>query len=150
MKFKLLVKLVEKLLGMSSNSDEPRADMYLPDFLLAFAIVLLAGGTACVLFAIFSFALWAVVGAVLGLGLGIVALLCWKNQTIRMISGTHFEYTTFLGNTYTFAFSEIKSLRKNQDSLTLFVADKKVHIESMAIISERLAAAINKELQKLG
>ena len=39
-----------------------------------------------------------------------------------------------------------KVLIKNQDSLTLLVAGKKVHIESMAILSERLAERINKAL----
>jgi len=50
------------------------------------------------------------------------------------------------GNTRTYAFSDIQGLRRNQDSLTLFVAGEKIHIESMAIISDRLASAINRAL----
>ena len=50
------------------------------------------------------------------------------------------------GNTRTYAFSDIQGLRRNQDSLTLFVAGEKVHIESMAIISDRLILAINRAL----
>ena len=38
MKLKILVKAIEKLLGIASNDGEPRADMYLPDRLLAMSI----------------------------------------------------------------------------------------------------------------
>ncbi len=147
MKIKLLVKLVEKLLGMADTGDEPRADMYLPDMLLAMALVMLAGGTACGVYCIVQFALWAVVCAAVFLVLGVAAVMCWRNQTIRMISSSQFVYTTFLGNSYTMAFADITGLRQNSDSMTLYVRDKKIHIEAMAIISPRLAEAINSRLQ---
>ena len=149
MKLKILVKIVEKLLGMADSGEEPRADMFLPDKLLAMALVFLAGGTACALFAIFKFATWAIVCAFLGIVLGIFALLCWKNQAIHMISNEQFTYTTMFGKTRTYSFSDIQGLRRNQDSLTLFVAGEKVHIETMAILSERLVENINKALEKL-
>ena len=147
MKLKILVKLIEKLLGITLDDDTPRADMYLPDRLLAMALFFLAGGIACALFAIFRFAIWAAICAVLGIVLGIFALLCWKNQTIRVISDEQFTYTTMFGNCRTYAFSDIRGLRRNSDSLTLFVANQKVHIESMAILSERLVDLINKSLE---
>ncbi len=146
MKLKIIVKIVEKLLGMTNNDNEPRADMFLPDRLLAFALVLFAGGITCTLFAIFNFALWAVICAIITIVLGVFAVLCWRNQSIHIISSEQFTYTTMFGNTYTYSFSEIQELRRNQDSLTLFVADKKVHIESMAIISDRLIERINTAL----
>lgn len=146
MKLKILVKLVEKFLGATYSEDQPRADMYLPERLLAMALVFLAGGTVFGVLFLLTKTLWMVLAAVGGLAFGIVALLCWKNQSIRMISDEEFEYTTFLGNTYRYAFKDIIGLRKNQDSLTLFVGEKKVHIESMAIITERLAQRINQEL----
>lgn len=146
MKLKLLVKLIEKLLGMTDHGDEDRADMYLPDKLLALAMVLLAGGIACGIYAAVRWEIWAVIVAPIGILLGISALLCWKNQAIRMVSDEEFTYTTMFGKTYTYAFSDIQGLRGNSDSLTLFVAGKKVHIESMAIISQRLADRINREL----
>ncbi|MBQ5712079.1 MAG: hypothetical protein IIV61_05660 [Oscillospiraceae bacterium] len=65
-----------------------------------------------------------------------------------MISEDRFTYTTMFGNTHTYSFSDIQGLRKNQDSMTLFVAGHKVHIESMAILSERLVTLINRELEK--
>ena len=146
MKLRILVKIVEKLLGITVSDGEPRADMFLPERGLAIGVVLLAGGIACALYAVFAFAIWAVLGAALGIVLGVFALLCWRNQTIRVISDEEFTYTTMFGNTYTYAFSDIQGLRKNQDSMTLFVANKKVHIESMAILSDRLVERINKSL----
>lgn len=148
MRFRFLVSLVEKLFGATVSDDQPRADMYLPEKLLAFAIVLLAAGSGLGIAYCFRKELWMILCAVGGIVLGVLALLCWKNQTIRVISDTHFEYTTFLGNTYTYAFRDITGLRRNQDSMTLFVGESKVHIESMAIISSRLADAINQALQQ--
>jgi len=147
MKLKILVKNIEKLFGICDKGDEPRADMFLPDRLLAMSVVFLAGGIVCAVYAVFSFAIWAVVCAVLGIVLGVFAVLCWKNQSIRIISNEQFTYTTMFGNTYTYSFSDIQGIRRNQDSMTLFVADKKVHIESMAVISDRLIERINKALK---
>lgn len=146
MKLKILVKIIEKLFGMMPEDDQPRADMFLPDRLLAMAIVFLAGGAVCTIIAVFKFAIWAIICAVLGIVLGVFAVLCWKNQSIHIISNDQFTYTTMFGNTYTYSFSDIQGLRRNQDSMTLFVANKKVHIESMAIISDKLIERINKAL----
>ena len=149
MKLKLLVKFVEKILGMSDIGDAPRADMYLPERLLAMALVFLAGGTVCAVLAFFTHVTWTIVCAVLGIGLGIVELLCWKNQAIHVLSDEQFTYTTMFGNTYTYSFADIQGLRKNKDSMTLFVAGKKVHMESMAVLSERLVNNINQALRSL-
>lgn len=122
--------------------------MYLPDKLLAMGLVFLAIGIACAIFSIFAFAAWAAVIAVLGILLGIAALLCWRNQMIHVISDYEFTYTTMFGRKKTYSFSQIQGLRQNQDSLTLFVADEKVHMESMAIISDRLVEKIDRALQQ--
>lgn len=148
MKLKLLVKAIEKLLGITNHDDQPRADMYLPDKLLALAIVLLAGGIAFVIFALVRLALWAVAVAVGCLVLGVAALLCWRNQTIRVLSDEEFTYTTMFGNTRTYRFSDIEYVRANSDSLTIFVAGKKVHVESMAVLSQRLVDRINAILKQ--
>lgn len=149
MKLKILVKVIEKLLGMTNSGDGPRADMYLPDRLLAMAMIFIAGGITLVLFAIFKFAVWAVISAPIAIVLGIFALLCWRNQTICVISDTQFTYTTMFGTTHTYSFSDIQGLHKNQDSMTLLVAGEKVHIESMAILSQRLVEQINASLENL-
>lgn len=148
MKLKILVKVVEKILGVTYSSDTPRADMYLPERLLAMALVMLAGGTVCTVIAVLGHATWAIVGAVVGIVFGIAALLCWKNQTIHVISETQFTYTTMFGNTRTYSFAEIQGLRRNQDSYTLLVAGEKLHIESMAVLSDRLVNRINQVLEQ--
>ncbi len=146
MRGKFLVKLATMLLGTIYKEDEPRADMYLPLKLLAMGFVIILGaivlGTVCV----FSFQIWALVAAVVCLLIGILAIVCWKNQTIHIISNDKFEYTTFLGNKHTYYFKDITDLRQNQDSITMFIGNKKVHIESMAIMSDRLVQLINSAL----
>ena len=85
----------------------------------------------------------------MGTVMGIFALLCWRNQTIHVISDEEFTYTTMFGNTKTYAFSDIQGLRRNQDSMTLFVKNEKVHIESMAVMTKRLVDLINQALKNL-
>ena len=42
MKLKILLKIVEKIFGVTIDDDRPRADMYLPVRLLAMSLILLA------------------------------------------------------------------------------------------------------------
>lgn len=149
MKLKILVKIIEKILGVTYSSDVPRADMYLPERALAMCLVYLAIGTACGIWAAITLATWAIVVAVLFLGLGVALLLCWKNQTIRVLNDDEFAYTTMFGKTHTYRFADIQGLRRNKDSMTMFVAGKKVHMESMAVLSDRLVDLINRELKRI-
>ena len=149
MKFRLLVKLGELILKRDIPEDAPRADMYLPIWMLSFAVVLIVVGIAVGIYTIFKFSVVALVVAIVAVVLGIGALLCWKNQNIVILSGDLFEYTTFLGKKTTYRFSEIKGIRKNKDSYTLFVGNGKVHIESCAILSEELAKRINEQLNRI-
>ena len=146
MKLRILVKLVEKILGMTASDGKPRADMYLPERALAMALVFLAGGTACGIYAGITHAVPAIVFAALGLGLGVALLLCWKNHTIRIISEEQFVYKTMFGREHTYNFADIQGLRPNKDSVTLFVAGEKVHMESMAVLSKELVRKLNMAL----
>ena len=148
MKLRIVVKIIEMLFGVIHNGDEPRADMFLPDRLLAISIIFVVGGLVSLILAITNALTW-LIGVIICFAFGIAALLCWKNQTIHIISEEQFTYTTMFGKTRTYSFSDIQGLRRNQDSLTLFVADEKVHIESMAIISDRLVERINEALEKV-
>jgi hypothetical protein len=148
MKLKILVKIIEKLFGIVNNGDEPRADMFLPDRLLAMSVIFVVGGLVSLILAITSSLTW-LIGVIICFAFGIAALLCWKNQSIHIISDEQFTYTTMFGKVRTYSFSDIQGLRRNQDSLTLFVANEKVHIESMAIISERLVERINNALEEM-
>ena len=124
-----------KIFDPKDLAKKPRADMFLPlwvnllgIFLDACALVLLAAtvitGNYLLLTAVAFFAV-----------LGILAYLCWRNQTVRMLDSSRFEYTSFLGKKTVYRFSDIKELKVNSDSLTLLVGDGKVHIESCVNIS---------------
>lgn len=149
MKFRLLVKLGEIILGHACPDNEPRADMFMPIKLLAFSVLLLMGGIAACVYAAINFSWGAVVVAVLAFILGCAAVLCWKNQTIRVLSDEEFEYSTFLGRKTVYRFSDIKFIKRNNDSMTMYVGNGKVHIESMAILTDRLVACINQQLSNL-
>lgn len=128
--------------------DKLRADMFLPVWLLGLGIlfVMFGGIFGIVMIALgCAFPLIILFAALIALGIG--AILCWKNQTIRMLPNDSFEYSTFLGNKRVYRFSEILGFRENSDSFTLYVGDGKVHIESCAIMSARLEDRINKQLE---
>lgn len=131
-------------------STAPRADMFLPDWLMEFGIFLDIAAAVCFVIAFVTQVWEFIIGfPILGV-LGIAAWLCWKNQSIKIIDENRFEYTTFLGKKTIYYFTEIKQLRKNQDSLTLFVGNGKVHIESIANISQKLVDKIADALEKNG
>ena len=137
-----------KIFNPKECKTTPRADMFLPDFLKYFGFFLDATAVAF-LVATFITQIWGLfIGVLLCGGLGIAAWLCWKNQTIKIISEDQFEYTTFLGKTTVYNFSDIKALRVNQDSMTLILTNGKVHIESMVYMSQDLADKIDQSIEK--
>ena len=75
--------------------------------------------------------------------------MCWKNQTVRMISDESFVYSTLLGKKTVCRFDDIKGLKKNMYSTVLFAAEKKIYIDSSAIVTDRFAERINKKLKEL-
>ena len=127
---------------------KPRADMFLPNWLNGFGFFLDTIALACLVAAFITKTWGLIIGFVIAGALGIAAYLCWKNQMINIIDDDTFEYTTFLGKKIKYSFSDIKELRVNQDSLTLFVGDGKVHIESSVIISSELMDKIDEALEK--
>lgn len=136
--------------GTTLVDDEPRADMFLPAWLLVMGLLLsVFGAIAGIVFAVLQISTLVIVLSAVMVLLGVAALLCWKNQTIRMLSNDTFEHSTLWGNKTVYRFSDIKGLKKSTDSMTLFVADGKVHIESIAIVTDRLSDRINKQLEAL-
>ena len=146
---KLLVFIASRILGRDFSREDPRADMYLPLWILTFGLVLIAGAVVLGVYTALHFSVQTLAVVSICLILGIGAVLCWKNQTIRMLPNDSFEYTTFLGRKTVYRFGDIRGLRKNQDSMTLLVGSGKVHMESCAVISERLADRINRQLAEI-
>lgn len=149
MKMRFLKFFIEKLFKVYKGDDVERADMYLPIYIAVLGFLMISGGL--ILFGytfIEKYATTAYFGAIL-IVLGTLAIMCWKNQTAEMLNDEEFVYTTFLGNSYTLRFDDILALRANHDSMTLILKDRKVHIESSAIISDRFAQAINKKIERL-
>ena len=136
--------------GTTLVDDHPRADMFLPAWMFAmgllFTIFGVIMGTVLILLPIPP--VYILLAAVLLL-FGIAALMCWKNQTIHMLSDDSFEYSTFLGKKTVYRFDEITGMKQGSDYTTLFIGEGKVHIESIAIVSQRLTQRINKQLEKL-
>lgn len=148
MKLRLIVHALEKLLCAVRPEDENPADMFLPEKLLSMALVFLAASVISAVTAVLKgHALGWYIGAGVLLTLCISAFLCWRNQKICMLSDEEFTYTTMLGKTTTYRFDEIVALKKNKDSFTLMMKNGKVHIESMAILSDRLVRRIDEEFK---
>lgn len=134
------------------NTDEYTydKDAYLPTWLCVFGAGLLV--VAQILFILTMTTdnyVFGVVGVPF-LGVGIAALLCWKNQWIVMLSDEEFLYSTMFGRKKKYRFSEIEDLKIHNDSKTLVLKNGKVHIENSAMVSGRFANAINmnRTLQK--
>ena len=136
--------------GQDEHS-QPRADMFLPVWLLILGILLAIVSAALIGVGLFFLFIWGAdpqstllpwFGAAACVILAVFAVLCWRNQKIHMIDNDSFEYITFSGKKHVFLFDDITRIRQNTDSLTIFVGKHKVHVEFIAIFTERLAKRI--------
>ena len=131
-------EIVMKIFDSKNCNFNPRADMFLPDWINTLGVVLDAAASVALGVSV-TIGVYSIIIFSLLLGsLGIAAYLCWKNQKINIIDENTFEYTTFLGKKTVYKFSDIRELRVNTDSCTLFVGEGKVHIESCARMSIEL------------
>lgn len=121
-------------------------DMYLPSWVCGLGIFLLVAAAA-LLVCTFTVASYCAVGAAVCLILGVLAIMCQKNQWVRMETNDIFTYSTMFGNQKQYRFSDICELKKNNDSMTLILRNGKVHIETCAVLSERFASAIGNALK---
>ncbi|MDO4648157.1 MAG: hypothetical protein Q4B26_05855 [Eubacteriales bacterium] len=140
MKFKLLVKAVEMLLG-DVYSDEKRAntwDMYQTMKVLSLGLILTLGGAGFTIYGVLGQKVKMVVIAIVCLFLGIWAIVSWKNETIKILSEETFEYTNLFGKTKMYRFADITGLKEHRDSVDVMLGQEKVHIDSNAVMSEKL------------
>lgn len=149
MNLKFLAKIIEFIIGKQTNDDRPRPDMYFPEKLLAFGVAGILASLVSGAVYIFQREIMLLVMTVIFLPIGILAIICWRNQSITITSDNTFEYKTFLGNIHEYHFSDITDLKINSDSYTLFIGKNKVHIEAMAILSDRLSRKIDDALDRI-
>ena len=144
--FRAIAAVFTKFLGVDEEAQ--KADMHLSTRSLGLGLASLLA--VFVLIARYiSTAEWLyLVLATAFLFIFIGILLCYRNQRIYIISDEEFVYTTMFGRRKNYRFDQIIALRRNRDSLTLFVGDGKVHIESSAIMSDRLKALIIQQFNK--
>lgn len=131
---------------MKNSKNE--ADLHLPTAVLILGIFLSIVAAALLICAAVFMNIWLAVASVPVILLSVAAFLCWNNQKIFIVDDDTFEYYTMFGNKKVFRFSEITGIKQNPDSLTLMLGENKVHIESMAVMSDRLVELINIELAK--
>lgn len=143
---RLIAGLITRMLGVDEEAE--RADMHLSNHALGLAGAALLAVFILVARYIYTKEWFYLVlgGAFLLCCIGI--LLCYRNQRIYLLSDEEFQYSTFLGNKKIYRFDEITALRKNRDSLTLFLGKSKVHIESSAVMSDKLRALIIEQFKK--
>lgn len=122
-------------------------DVYLPVWVCWLGIAFLAAALVCFALA-FAISVNWLLGFAFCLGLGIAAILCWKNQWVVMTDDHTFIYSTMFGRKTQHHMLELREYKQNSDSLTLILENGKVHIESCAIVSERFANAVDAVLEK--
>lgn len=146
--FNVAYKAILSLLKKTANLEKQKTDMFLPLWLFIVGLVCVIGSLFGIAYNIFCvFYVEILVFCILFLVLGMGAILCWANQKINILDESTFEYVTFLGNKKVYRFSDIKGIKTNNDSQTLFVGNDKIHIESCAIISQRLINKFNEALE---
>ena len=143
---RLIAGLITRLLGVDEEAE--RADMHLSNHALG-----LAGAALLAVFILVARYIYTKEWFYLVLGVAFLLccigiLLCYRNQRIYVLSDEEFQYSTFFGNKKIYRFDEITALRKNRDSLTLFLGKSKVHIESSAVMSDKLRALIIEQFKK--
>ncbi|MBE7006628.1 MAG: hypothetical protein E7424_05710 [Ruminococcaceae bacterium] len=124
-------------------------DMYLPFWVCGAGIFFLAVCPVYLYWFLIETSAWQwLLGFVLFFVLGVSAVLCWRNQSARMISDSAFIYQTMFGRKHEYRFSDIRDLKHGRGSMTLILEHGKVYIDSCAIKSTRFINAINAALKK--
>ena len=143
---RFIAEIFSRLLGIDEEAE--KADMHLPTRMLGLGLSALVAFFVLIARYITTDEWFYIVLGIFFLFIFIGILLCYKNQRIYIISDEEFVYSTMFGKKKTYRFDQIIALRKNHDSLTLFVGGGKVHIESSAVMSDRLKKLIIQEFEK--
>jgi hypothetical protein len=146
MKKDFFEKIIDKLLRISET--DRKADMQAPRKVAVFGIAMVLSGIFLAVIAILSLTWSMLFFAFFSFVSAAVAFLSYKFCRIFVLSDTEFQYTTFLGKKKIYKFEHIRWVKSNYDSRVIVLVDGKIHIESNAILSERLKVLFNKELER--
>ena len=124
-----------------------KKDVYLPIAPLVLAIFLFACTAGCIV-GCFLVSCYFLIPAVITLAVGLAAFLSWRNQWIVIENNDEFTYSTMFGTKHRYKFSDIREIKQNTDSQTLILKNGKVHIETMAIVSDRFYEMISEHLNE--
>lgn len=144
----VIISLVFFCMKFSATKISRKNVIYLPKFLFYFGCFLhLVGGALSVDSLYKMNGIIFIFGVFISL-VGIAAMLCQINQKTTMTSNNTFEYTTFLGNTREYRFSDVVGIQLHRDSLTILMNSGKIHVESMAVVDEKFADKLDEILEK--
>ena len=134
--------------GTTLVDDKPRADMFMPAWLLTVGLLFASIGVLIGFVMIYFSPAFVAAGAVLAL-IGGVLLLWWKNQMIHMLPDDTFRYRTMFGKKTVYRFSEIRGIKRGNGYVVLLMGEGKVYVDSSAIVSDRLAERIDQRLNEI-
>lgn len=128
--------------------DEPRADMVLPLWVLAFGLFSLVCGIASAVYAAATAETAMAVFALIFFIAAVLLTLAWRNQTARMLSDDEFEVTSIFGIKRRYSFSEISQLKRypKPDTYALLIGKERFYIRPIFLFTERFIDRINRSL----
>lgn len=122
-------------------------DMQLPFWVGVMGAILMVAGFGSIFAGFVTSPGWYA-AALLLVPLGFGAILCWQNQWVELGENGEMTYSTFLGRQKHYHVNQIRGIRVNPDSMTLLLEDGKIHIESVAILSDRFEVVLKRTLDR--
>lgn len=127
-------------------------DVYLPFFVCTFGLCLIAAGVYLIIApeSEASRTLGYKYAIAISFILGLLAVVWWKNQWIKVINDREFIYSSLFGIRRIYRFDDIIKLKsvssgKGYPYMTIILNNGRVHIEGFAMVSDRFAEAVNKK-----
>ena len=141
-----------KIIYSGKRAAPPRADMFLPKWILASAILLCMISVLNLVLVLLMEDWDLFYNVMTDIPIGIILFLCWRNQTIKILDEDTFRYTTFWGKKYIYHFSRIKCIRVGLTGIALVTPKGKpnVPIEGAARVTRPLAEKLNMQLEAQG
>lgn len=119
-------------------------DMYIPQWVRNVGIGFLVMMVVTIILTIVNSEyrlVWAILDFCL-LASGVAVIMLWKNEWIEILNDEEFVHSTFFGKKTRYHFSDVREIKRNSDSITVIMSNGKIHIENVAVTSEKLRNAL--------